>query len=75
MAVPLFDCVPFDRRSLSRARSAPHLPAHALETREWTPLEPNVLDRKTYGRGVGELSESAVRGPQETLELVRVDGP
>jgi hypothetical protein len=44
-----------------------------LETREWTPLEPGVLDRKTYGRGIGELSESAIRGPQETLELVRVD--
>ncbi|HZP30597.1 MAG TPA: hypothetical protein VFC99_16720 [Acidimicrobiia bacterium] len=47
----------------------------ALETREWTPLEPKVLDRKTYARGVGELSESTVRGPREELSLVEVHNP
>src|SRR3954453_14331129 len=28
---------------------------HALRTREWTPLEPGVIDRKDYVRGIGEV--------------------
>ena len=47
----------------------------ALATAEWTPLEPGVLDRKEYAPGVGEISERAVRGPQETLELVEMRPP
>jgi hypothetical protein len=43
---------------------------HALRTREWTPLEPNVLDNKYYVRGVGTVREIAVKGPVERLELV-----
>ena len=44
----------------------------ALATAEWTPLEPAVRERKTYGRGVGELSSTATRGPAETESLVEV---
>jgi hypothetical protein len=45
---------------------------HALRTREWTPLEPGVVDRKDYVRGIGEVTERTVRGGSEQLELVRV---
>jgi hypothetical protein len=49
--------------------------AHALLTEERTDLEPGVVDHKAYVAGVGEVSEVAVRGPVETLRLVRiVDG-
>jgi hypothetical protein len=42
----------------------------ALRTKEWTPLEPNVLDNKYYVRGIGTVREIAVKGPVERLELV-----
>jgi hypothetical protein len=45
---------------------------HALLTREWTPLEPGVIDRKYYVRGIGEVSEEAARGPLEVSKLVSV---
>jgi hypothetical protein len=44
--------------------------AHALRTREWTPLEPAVVDNKYYVRGVGLVGEISVKGPVEELRLV-----
>jgi hypothetical protein len=44
-----------------------------LRTREWTPLEPGVLDRKFYARGVGLVKEQHVTGGDEQLALVEVD--
>lgn len=46
---------------------------HALRTREWTPLEPSVLDNKYYVRGIGTVREISVKGPAERLELVSVN--
>ena len=45
---------------------------HALRTAEWTALEPGVLDNKFYVRGVGEVAEVSVKGPQEALKLVEI---
>jgi hypothetical protein len=45
---------------------------HALRTREWTPLEPGVVDAKYYVRGIGEVSEQTVRGGHELARLVRI---
>lgn len=42
----------------------------ALLTKEWTPLEPRVLDHKYYLRGVGTVLEQTVKGGQERNELV-----
>jgi hypothetical protein len=44
----------------------------ALLTKEWTPLEPGVLDHKLYVRGVGTVLEQTVKGGDERLELVSV---
>jgi hypothetical protein len=44
--------------------------AGVLVTQEWTPLEPDVLDRKYYVRDVGEVREVSVKGPKEELRLV-----
>ena len=41
----------------------------ALLTKEWTPLEPGVLDHKFYLRGVGTVLEQTVKGGQERNEL------
>jgi len=45
---------------------------HALLTKEWTPLEPHVVDHKYYVRDVGVVSEQSVSGPLETGRLVSV---
>ena len=43
---------------------------HALLTREWTPLEPGVVDHKLYVRGFGTVREKTVKGGDELNELV-----
>jgi hypothetical protein len=43
-----------------------------LLTREWTPLEPGVIDHKVYLRGLGVVREETVRGGSERAELVSV---
>jgi hypothetical protein len=47
---------------------------NVLLTKEWTPLEPDVLDHKFYVRGIGEVREVAVKGPKEELTLVSASG-
>ena len=59
--------------SLSTAIKVPYgVFSGALRTKEWTPLEPDVLDNKYYVRGIGEVKEVAVKGPTEELVLVSV---
>ena len=40
-------------------------------TKEWTPLEPGVLDHKYYAAGIGTVLEQTVKGGDERNELVR----
>ena len=40
-----------------------------LKTKEWTPLEPGVRDRKWYVRGVGQVAEKTVKGGTDDLRL------
>jgi hypothetical protein len=44
----------------------------ALLTREWTPLEPGVVDHKLYVRGIGTVLEQTVEGGDERNELVSI---
>ncbi len=44
--------------------------ADRVVTQEWNPLEPDVVERKTYERGVGLVGEEKVRGGDGTIELV-----
>ena len=44
----------------------------ALLTKEWTPLEPGVIDHKYYVREIGTVKEIAVKGPRELAVLVSV---
>jgi hypothetical protein len=48
---------------------------NALLTKEWTPLEPGVLDHKFYARGIGTVLEQTVEGGDERNELVSFSGP
>ena len=45
---------------------------HVLRTREWTPLEPGIVDNKFYARGIGEVAERTVKGGNDYLKLVSV---
>jgi hypothetical protein len=47
---------------------------NAMLTKEWTPLEPDVLDHKYYVRGIGEVREVSVKGAVESLSLVTRSG-
>ena len=47
----------------------------ALETVEWTVLEPDVLSEKLFVRGIGEVKEFDVRGGTELLQLTKVVKP
>jgi len=39
-------------------------------TRDWNPLDPEVIEEKSYAPGVGMIFEEHVRGGDETTELV-----
>jgi hypothetical protein len=43
---------------------------HTMLTKEWTPLEPDVLDHKFYARGIGTVLEETVKGGDERNVLV-----
>ena len=47
---------------------------HAVRTKEWTPLEPGVVDNKYYVRRVGDVKEKTVKGGTERLRLVSFHG-
>ena len=57
---------------LSTPITVPYGSFDGLQTSEWTPLEPKVLDAKVYARGVGQISESSVKGGAEYSSLVTV---
>jgi hypothetical protein len=43
-----------------------------LKTKDFSPLEPSVVEHKKYLRGVGSILEKEVKGGNERLALVRV---
>jgi hypothetical protein len=44
----------------------------AVLTKEWTPLEPGVIDHKLYVRGIGTVLEQTVRGGDEPAPRVSI---
>jgi hypothetical protein len=43
---------------------------HVLVVREWTPLEPDVVEEKSYAAGVGNISGAHTAGGEARVELV-----
>ena len=43
---------------------------HTLLTKEWTPLDPGVVDNKYYAQCIGMVREVAVKGGSEESVLV-----
>ncbi len=59
--------------SLNASVNVPYVSSrHALLTKEWTPLEPGVIDHKLYVRGIGTVEEETVTGGSERNVLVAV---
>jgi hypothetical protein len=44
--------------------------ADLVTTRDWTPLEPDVIEEKSYARGTGSIRETHVAGGNGHAELV-----
>ena len=51
---------------------APPGKATTVLTKEWTPLEPNVIDHKMYVYGIGTVLEQSQHGPNERNELISI---
>ena len=47
---------------------------HVLDTLEATRIEPAVVDRKVYGRGIGIVLERSLSGSREVARLVKITG-
>ena len=63
----------FQVLSLSARVQSPAVSSrHALLTKEWTPLEPGVVDHKLYVRRIGTVREQTVKGGSELNVLVSV---
>jgi hypothetical protein len=59
--------------SLSARVTVPYASSRrALLTKEWTPLEPDVVDHKLYVHGIGMVKEQTVKGGDERAVLVAV---
>jgi hypothetical protein len=59
--------------SLAASIRVPYVESRqALLTKEWTPLEPDVIDHKVYVRGVGLVKEETIKGGNERFVLVAV---
>jgi hypothetical protein len=43
-------------------------------TKEWSTLEPDVIEQKRYAPGIGLVLSEVVQGEPERIELVRVEG-
>jgi hypothetical protein len=43
-----------------------------VTTEDWSPLEPETMERKTYCRGVGVVREMTTKGGHELVELVAI---
>jgi hypothetical protein len=46
-----------------------------VRTLEWTPLEPGIVVEKYHAPGVGLISEKALSGAKEVVQLLEVTGP
>ena len=59
--------------SLNEAVSVPQGSfENCLKTKEWTPLEPDIVENKYYAPGVGLVMEVAVEGESGKVELLEI---
>ncbi len=71
-AVDMAEVISLDGAALNDAVATPYdsFSKDVLVTKDWNPLEPNILEHKYYAPGIGLIGETKVTGPSETVELV-----
>jgi hypothetical protein len=45
---------------------------HTVMSKEWTPLEPGVIENRAHTRGIGNVSTVTVKGGSDTQNLVTI---
>ncbi len=71
-AEDMAEVISLDGAALNDAVSIPYgsFDEDVLVTKEWNPLEPDILEHKYYAPGVGLIGETKVTGPSENVELI-----
>ena len=46
--------------------------SNVIKTKEFSPLEPDVVEQKYYAQNVGDIKEKTVKGSQEGIELIEI---
>jgi hypothetical protein len=71
-AEDMAEVISLDGAALNDAVSTPYgsFGEDVLVTKDWNPLEPNILEHKYYAPGVGLIGETKITGPPEKIELI-----
>jgi hypothetical protein len=71
-AEDMAEVISLDGAALNDAVSTPYgsFDEDVLVTKDWNPLEPDILEHKYYAPGVGLIGETKVTGPSEKVELI-----
>jgi hypothetical protein len=71
-AEDMAEVISLDGAALNEAVSTPYdsFSEDILVTKDWNPLEPNILEHKYYAPGIGLIGETKITGPAEKIELI-----
>lgn len=66
------EVISLDGAGLNDAATTPYdsFSEDVLVTKDWNPLEPDILEHKYYAPGVGLVGETKVTGAEEKIELI-----
>ena len=73
-AEDMAEVISLDGAALNDAVVTPHgsFGEDVLVTKDWNPLEPNILEHKYYAPGIGLIGEIKATGPSEKVELIDI---
>jgi hypothetical protein len=73
-AEDMAEVISLDGAGLNDAVNTPYdsFGKDVLVTKDWNPLEPNILEHKYYAPGIGLIGETKVTGPPEKVELIDI---
>ena len=71
-AEDMAEVISLNGSALNDAVSTPYdsFSEDVLVTKDWNPLEPDILEHKYYAPGIGLIGETKVTGPSEKVELI-----
>jgi hypothetical protein len=74
-AEDMAEVISVDGAALNEAVSTPYdsFAEDVLVTKDWNPLEPEILEHKYYAPGVGLVGETKITGPAEKIELIDLE--